>query len=137
MPNVSNTIRRQLNVNEFKLSYDPATATYDSDNIKPSSFSFPKFVDKFACYLREGHKIGKIEPLFKRITDDETKLWREKFGGQQAKDAAAAAAAAKDKKKDKKSSSQQNKESKKGKESISEKKSSEETPKEAPKMATQ
>ena len=35
------------------------------------------------CFIKEGHKLGKIEPLFKRITEADVKAWKEKFGGVQ------------------------------------------------------
>jgi hypothetical protein len=41
------------------------------------------FCNKFLCFIKEGHKLGKIEPLFKRITEADVKAWKEKFGGVQ------------------------------------------------------
>ena len=35
------------------------------------------------CFIKEGHKLGKIEPLFKRITEADVKALKEKFGGVQ------------------------------------------------------
>ena len=96
MPNVSCTIRRQLNVDTFKVATE--LESYDSDNIKPGDYSHPVFFNKFYNFIKEGHKLGKIEPLFKRITDAEVKVWKEKFGGVQEP----AAAAPGDKKKEKK-----------------------------------
>ena len=113
MPNVSNTIRRQLNVEEFQLAFDRAQAGYDSENIKPSSYSFPKLVTKFNCFLKPGHKIGKSEPLFKRIAETDAKVWKEKFAGQQKKEELAAAAAAEEAKKQKKLAEKEAKKAKK------------------------
>lgn len=35
--------------------------------------------------MLKGHKMGKAEPLFKRITEDEIKVLKAKFGGNQEK----------------------------------------------------
>ena len=52
------------------------------------------FCNKFLCFIKEGHKLGKIEPLFKRITEADVKAWKEKFGGVQNPTGAPGAAAA-------------------------------------------
>ncbi len=52
------------------------------------------FCNKFLCFVKEGHKLGKIEPLFKRITEADVKVWKEKFGGVQNPTGAPGAAAA-------------------------------------------
>ena len=93
MPNVASTIRKQLNVPTFNVTNE-STTEYDSDKITPGDFSHPIFCNKFSCFIKEGHKLGKIDPLFKRITDADVKLWKEKFAGVQDPAAAAAAAAA-------------------------------------------
>ena len=46
------------------------------------------------CFIKEGHKLGKIEPLFKRISEADVKVWKEKFGGVQNPTGDAGAAAA-------------------------------------------
>ncbi len=81
MPRVASTIRKQLNVDTFEVVREKDD--YDSHNIKPDVFSYPKFVNKFYQFLKEGHKIGKVEPLFKRIGEADAKLWKEKFRGVQ------------------------------------------------------
>ena len=96
MPNVSSTIRKQLNIDTFKVVGE--SESYDSENIKPGEYSHPVFFNKFFNFIKEGHKLGKIEPLFKRITDADAKAWKEKFGGVQN----AAEAGPADKKADKK-----------------------------------
>lgn len=97
MPNVAARIREQLNVKSFAVVKEKET--YDSEKINPDTYSFPVFHNKFNQFLKEGHKIGKIEPLFKRILDADIKVWREKFAGvkEPAKEDPK-----KDKKKDKK-----------------------------------
>ncbi len=47
------------------------------------NYSHPVFCNKFVCFIKEGHKLGKIEPLFKRISEADVKVWKEKFGGVQ------------------------------------------------------
>jgi hypothetical protein len=37
------------------------------------------------CFLKEGHKMGRSEPLFKRITEDQVKELKARFGGVQEK----------------------------------------------------
>jgi len=81
MPNISLNIRRQLNLNDFNVVREKED--YDGDNIRSDVYSYPKFVNKFYNFIREGHKIGKAEPLFKRIGEADVKLWKEKFGGPQ------------------------------------------------------
>ena len=81
MPNVSVAIRKQLNLPVFGVNSEKAD--YDSSNIKPDTYSHPKFYNKFVQFLKEGHLIGVAEPLFKRITDADIKEWKIKFGGQQ------------------------------------------------------
>jgi methionyl-tRNA synthetase len=81
MPNVSNTIRRQLNVPEFLVNGEKEV--YSGEDIKSDVYSYPKFYPRFVQFLKEGHAIGKPEPLFKRVMDAEVKEWKEKFGGQQ------------------------------------------------------
>lgn len=75
MPQTSNSIRRQLNLNELNdlIANLSLTSTLKK---------FPQLPEKMACFLNSGHKIGKPEPLFKRLKDDEIKLLREKFGGK-------------------------------------------------------
>ncbi len=60
----------------------------------------PVLPDKLYCFLREGHKIGKAEPLFKRIKEDEIKVLKQTFAG--VKEAVPEKDAKKDKKKEKK-----------------------------------
>lgn len=86
MPKVSITIRQQLNLPVFDVVKEKES--YDSSNIKSESYSYPKFYSKFVQFLKEGHQIGKAEPLFKRITDADIKEWKQKFGGQQNQAAA-------------------------------------------------
>lgn len=85
MPNVSATLRKQLNLPVFKVLNE--SETYDSDNIKPDVYSHPLFFNKFYNFVKEGHLIGKPEPLFKRILDADVKLLKEKFAGVQDKKA--------------------------------------------------
>ena len=86
MPNVSASIRRQLNLPAFSVLTDKPE--YSSENIISDSYEFPVFYNKFFRFLTPGHKIGTILPLFKRIGDADVKTWREKFGGQQQQQAA-------------------------------------------------
>jgi methionyl-tRNA synthetase len=92
MPNISLAIRTQLNLPKFNVVKEKDS--YDSENILPDSYSHPVFFNKFYRFLNAGHKLGKIEPLFKRIMEADIKVWREKFAGKQetkpAEDAAAA-----------------------------------------------
>lgn len=92
MPNIALAIRTQLNLPKFNVVKEKDS--YDSENILPDSFSHPVFFNKFYRFLNAGHKLGKIEPLFKRIMEADIKVWREKFAGKQetkpAEDAVAA-----------------------------------------------
>ena len=91
MPNVSATIRKQLNLPAFDVIKDQdSLEKYDSSNIKSDVFSYPIFADRFYQFLPEGHQIGVAAPLFKRIAEADAKAWKEKFGG--VRDAAKAAA---------------------------------------------
>jgi methionine--tRNA ligase beta chain len=84
MPNVSSTIRKQLNVPTFIVQNESSNAQdYDSDKIKPGFYQYPIFYDTFNNFLKQGHKIGKPEPLFKRIAEADVKILKEKFGGVQ------------------------------------------------------
>ncbi len=84
MPNVSSTIRKQLNVPTFIVQNESSNAQdYDSDKIKPGFYQYPVFYDTFNNFLKQGHKIGKPEPLFKRIAEVDVKTLKEKFGGVQ------------------------------------------------------
>ena len=83
MPNVSSNIRRQLNVPTFDVLKEKEN--YDSENIVPDQYSHPVFFNQFYNFIKEGHQIGKAEPLFKRIGDAEVKEWKAKFGGVQEK----------------------------------------------------
>ena len=84
MPNVSAAIRKQLNLPVFEvLSESPNAQDYDSENIKPCNYQSPVFFSTFQNFVKEGHLIGKAEPLFKRIGDTEVKEWKQKFGGVQ------------------------------------------------------
>lgn len=83
MPNVASTIRKQLNLPTFNVTTEKDT--YDSDNIKADVYSHPVFFNQFLNFVKEGHNIGKPEPLFKRIMDADVKVWKEKFGGVQDK----------------------------------------------------
>ena len=86
MPNVSSTIRKQLNVPTFSVTTEsPNNQDYNSDEIMHGSSEFPVYCDSFSNFLKVGHKIAKAEPLFKRITETEIKLLREKFSGTQQK----------------------------------------------------
>ena len=84
MPRVTATLRKQLNVEPVEVVSEKPD--YDSMNIRSDVFSYPKFSPKLCQFLKEGHRIGKPEPMFKRIGEAEVKLWKEKFGGP--KDAA-------------------------------------------------
>jgi hypothetical protein len=79
MPNVSANIRRQLNVSVLTVINEKES--YNSDNISADVYSYPVFHNRLCQYLKEGHKLGKIEPLFKRIMEADVKVWREKFAG--------------------------------------------------------
>lgn len=84
MPNISAVIRKQLNVPTFNVKNEsPNPQDYDSDNIKPGTYEYPVFYSTFTNFLKEGHKIGKIEPLFKRIADTDVKVLKERFAGLQ------------------------------------------------------
>ncbi|CAF0762286.1 unnamed protein product [Brachionus calyciflorus] len=83
MPNVASTIRKQLNLATFSVITEKEN--YDSENIKADVYSNPVYYEKFYNFVKEGHQIGKPEPLFKRIMDADVKLWKEKFGGVQEK----------------------------------------------------
>ncbi|PAV60137.1 hypothetical protein WR25_18500 [Diploscapter pachys] len=48
----------------------------------------PLFSPYVINYLKPGHKIQKIAPLFKKIEPDQVKAFREKFGGGQEKEPA-------------------------------------------------
>ena len=86
MPNISAVIRRQLNVPVFKVTKESETPeAYDGENIKPCEYEHPVFFNKFYQFVKEGHVIGKAEPLFKRILEADVKVWKEKFGGVQEK----------------------------------------------------
>jgi hypothetical protein len=82
MPNVASTIRKQLNVPTFVVTTEsPNSQDYNSDEIKKGFSQYPVYCGNFSNFLKVGHTIGKAEPLFKRITDAEIKLLREKFDG--------------------------------------------------------
>lgn len=84
MPNVSATIRKQLNVPLFKVRNEsPNEKDYDSGNITPGSYEYPVFYNTFTNFIKEGHKIGKVEPLFKMIAEADVKALKERFGGKQ------------------------------------------------------
>ena len=76
-------IRKQLNLPIFKVLKE--SESYDSENIKPCDYEHPVFFSKFYQFVKEGHIIGKAEPLFKRIAEADVKVWKEKFGGVQEK----------------------------------------------------
>ncbi|KAL8172245.1 hypothetical protein V2J09_024049 [Rumex salicifolius] len=70
VPSVSIEILEQLNlVNEVPLSLTDVTI----NNVK-----------KLWEILPQGHKIGKPEPLFKELGDEELEAYQEKFAGSQA-----------------------------------------------------
>ncbi len=85
MPNVSSTIRKQLNLPTFNVMNDKLSHQIDSNNIKPTQYEHPILHSRFMCFLKEGHKMGKSEPLFKRITEDQVKELKVRFGGVQEK----------------------------------------------------
>jgi methionyl-tRNA synthetase len=87
MPNVTAAIRRQLNVETLEVVTESKQPDidYNSDSIKRSKYSFPVFAEKFYKFLDEGHKIGKAEPLFKRIGEADAKSLKERFAGKQQK----------------------------------------------------
>ena len=84
MPNVSSAIRRQLNLPTFNVVNDKIHSN-NSNDIEPGDYEHPVFHNHFMCFLKEGHKMGKPEPLFKRITDDQVKDLKVKYGGSQEK----------------------------------------------------
>ncbi|CAH1772664.1 unnamed protein product [Owenia fusiformis] len=69
MPEVSKTIQQQL-------------SAPDIVNV---------VVDKFVCFLKPGHKIGKPSPLFQKIEPSLASELREKFAGQSSKQSVSAA----------------------------------------------
>jgi hypothetical protein len=84
MPNVSSTIRKQLNVPTFNVKNESTNPKdYDSDSIKPENYQYPVFYGSFNNFVKEGHKMGKAEPLFKRIAEADVKLLKERFAGVQ------------------------------------------------------
>lgn len=84
MPNVASTIRKQLNVQTFVVTTEsPNSQDYNSDEIKQGFSQYPVYCSNFSNFLKVGHIIEKAEPLFKRITETEIKLLREKFNGTQ------------------------------------------------------
>lgn len=83
MPQVSSTIRKQLNLPNFTLNNQQTAESYNDAEIKATEYQHPVFHNQFLCFLKEGHKLGKPEPLFKRITDDEIKTLKQKYGGSQ------------------------------------------------------
>ena len=96
MPVSSLIIRRQLNVDDKDLDELIKTLKLSGGKSTP----FPQLPDKFYCFLKKGHKMGKAEPLFRPIKDDEAKDLKVRFAGKQ--DATATAADVGDKKKHKK-----------------------------------
>ena len=84
MPNVSATIRKQLNVPTFNVRNKSSNPKdYDSDCIKPGYYEYPVFYGSFNNFGKEGHKMGKAEPLFKRIAEADVKILKERFAGVQ------------------------------------------------------
>ncbi len=80
MPNVSSTIRKQLNVPTFIVQNELNAQDYDSDKIEPGFYQYPILYDTFNNFLKQGHKIGKPQPLFKRIVEADIKNLKEQFG---------------------------------------------------------
>ena len=80
MPNASAAIRKQLNVPTFNVISN-AQSDCSSESITATNYEHPVFHNHLLCFIKEGHQMGKAEPLFKRITEDEVKLLKEKFGG--------------------------------------------------------
>lgn len=102
MPNVSFTIRKQLNLESFDRPASDAE-NIDSTNIRVGNYAYPVFEPKFTCLIKEGHKLGKIEPLFKRILEADAKAWKEQFAGKREEtEAELKKKAQKEKKKEKK-----------------------------------
>lgn len=79
MPRVALALRKQLGLNEYQVVSEKEE--YDGESIRPDVFSSPRFHAKLRQFVYEGHRIGKPEPLFKRIGEADVKLWKEKFGG--------------------------------------------------------
>jgi len=92
MPDMSNRIRKQLNVE----SVEDLLKELSVDSVKTA----PQLPDKLYCFLKPGHTIGKPEPLFKRIKEEDVKVLKQKFAGKQ--DETASKADGKDKKDKKK-----------------------------------
>lgn len=97
MPVSSLIIRKQLNADQ----HDLADLIQELKLTGGKSTPYPQLPDKFYCFLKPGHKMGKAEPLFRPIKDDEVKLLKVRFAGKQD-EAAAAVADVGDKKKVKK-----------------------------------
>ncbi|XP_072954833.1 probable methionine--tRNA ligase isoform X1 [Typha angustifolia] len=71
MPSFSNEVMRQINVSPENLSFCDENGEISKAK-RPWDF------------LPAGHKIGKPEPLFKELKDEEVEFFRHKFAGSQA-----------------------------------------------------
>ena len=87
MPVTSLIIRRQLNIDQQDLADLIKGLKLDG-----GTTPFPTLPEKFQCFVKAGHKIGKAEPLFRQIKDDEINGLKTRFAGKQ--DAAAESATA-------------------------------------------
>lgn len=97
MPVTSFIIRKQLNVDTLELItlIENLKLNGNANNNNGSrQLPYPKLPNKLYFFLKTGHKIGKAEPLFKRVKDDDVKALKQRFAGKQDETAAAAAAAA-------------------------------------------
>ncbi|KAL9240102.1 hypothetical protein vseg_014360 [Gypsophila vaccaria] len=79
MPSFSIEVLKQLNMPQLQVSLSD-----ENDDIQK--------IKKPWEILPAGHKIGKPEPLFKELKDEEMEFYREKFAGSQADRAVKAAA---------------------------------------------
>jgi methionyl-tRNA synthetase len=79
MPVTSLNIRKQLNIDEKDLGDLIQALKLDGGKQTP----YPQLPDKFYCFIKAGHKIGKAEPLFRQIKDDEIKILKTRFAGKQ------------------------------------------------------
>lgn len=79
IPSFSLEVLKQLNVSQIQLSLSDENGDIEK-------------VRKLWEILPAGHKLGKPEPLFKELKDDEREFFREKFAGSQADRAVKAAA---------------------------------------------
>ena len=100
MPVSSLIIRKQLNVDQKDLADLIQSLKLTGGKQTP----YPQLPDKFYCFLKAGHKMGKAEPMFRPIKEDEIKLLKTTFAGKQDATASSATEAAASKSGDKKKS---------------------------------